>query len=284
VLRSATALDSLYAAAHAALALAGFWAEDTKPNPAALDYDRALAAAEKAVALAPDEAVGYSARGFLRAIVPLDFAGAQSDLTRAVALNPGDANVLHRSAVVLAVFGELPAAIDREQKALALDPLSAEICMRLAFFYVAAQRFSEARPLYEKSLAIAPKSVRAHYNLGDLELLENRPEAALAEYRLVEFEPFSLTGQAKAEYSLGNVAASQRLLERLIAKYASTSSFQIAGTYAWRGDTEKAFEWLEHAYVTRDTGLTWLKIYGDFRSMRDDARYRNLLRKMNLPE
>jgi TolB-like protein/DNA-binding winged helix-turn-helix (wHTH) protein/Flp pilus assembly protein TadD len=283
-LRDAVARDPQYAAAYAALALAEFWSEDTTPSPANAGYERALAAAEKAVALAPEEAAGYSARGFLRAVYRFEFAAAQSDLAKAVALNTGDANVLHRSAVVLAVLGDLPTAIGREQKALALDPLSSEICMRLAFFYVAVQRFAEARPLYEKSLAIAPNSVRAHFNLGELALLEQRPAEALAVYRQTGFETLSLAGQAKAEYSLGHDDVSRRILAELVAKYASAASYYIAAVYAWRGDSDKAFECLERSYAQRESGLTWIKIDSNFRSLHSDARYRVLLRKMDLPD
>jgi TolB-like protein/DNA-binding winged helix-turn-helix (wHTH) protein len=279
-LRGATALDPNYAAAYAALALAEFFAEVSALGPTG-GFDRALAAAEKAVALAPEEASGYSARGFVRTIFKFDFAGGQSDLTKAVALNAGDADVLHRSAVVLAVLGNLPAAIEREEKALALDPLSAEICMRLAFFYVAADRFSDARPLYQEALTIAPNSIRALANLGDLELLQRRPEAALAAYSQNESEDFRRAGQAKAEYSLGHAEASQRLLQELIAKDDAT---QLARVYAWRGETDKAFEWLERAYIKREPALTWLKIDPFLRSLHNDARYKNLLRKINLPE
>lgn len=70
------------------------------------------------------------------------------------------------SAVLLAVLGNVPAAIATEEKALALDPLSAEICMRLAFFLVSNQQLAQARPLYEKALAIAPNSIRARYHLA----------------------------------------------------------------------------------------------------------------------
>jgi TolB-like protein/DNA-binding winged helix-turn-helix (wHTH) protein len=283
VLHSATAVDSQYAAAYAALGLAEFWAEDSNPNASAAGYDRALAAAEKAVALAPEEAVGYSARGFLRTVYRFDFAGAQADLSKALALNPGDANALHRSAVLLATLGQLPAAIDREQKALTLDPLSAEICMRLAFFYVAAERLADARPLYEKALAIAPGSIRARVNLGDLELLENRLEAAAAAYRQNENEAFMLGGQARVEYSLGHNEASQRLLQELIAKHRY-DSYGIARVCAWRGEADKALEWLERAYVMREPALNWLKIDPFFRDLRKDARYTALLHKMNLPE
>jgi TolB-like protein/DNA-binding winged helix-turn-helix (wHTH) protein/Flp pilus assembly protein TadD len=282
-LTSATALDPQYAAAYAALGLAKFWAEDSNPRATHAAYDRALAATERAVALAPEEAVGYSARGFLRTVYRFDFAGAQSDLAKAVALNPGDANVLHRSAVLLATLGYLSAAIDREEKALTLDPLSAEICMRLAFFYMAAGRFEDARPLYEKALAIAPNSVRARVNLGDLELLENRLEPASASYRQNESESFMLSGQARAEYSLGHAEASQRLLQELIAKYPN-DPYGIARVCAWRGETDRAFEWLERAFVMREPALNWLKIDPFFRELHKDARYTALLHTMNLPE
>jgi len=284
VLRDAVALDPQYAAAYAALALAEFWSEDTTSSPSNAGYERALAAAEKAVALAPEEAAGYSARGFVRGVHRFEFAAAQSDLDRAVALNPGDATVMHRSAVVLAVLGDLRAAIDREEKALALDPLSAEICMRLAFFYVAAQRFAEARPLYEKSLAIAPNSVRAHFNLGQLELLEHRPAEALTAFRQTALESLSLTGQARAEYTLGHDEVSRRILGELVARHANQAAYQVASVYAWRGDPDKAFEWLERSYVQRDGSLPWIKIDNNFRSLHSDARYRALLGKMNLPD
>ncbi len=116
--QAAIALDPRYAAAYADLALAQFWLtsdETPSADSGAAGRDRAFAAAEKAVALAPGLAAGYSARGFLRAIYRFDFAGAQADMDKAVALNPGDADILHRSAVLLAVLGKLPAAIAREQ-------------------------------------------------------------------------------------------------------------------------------------------------------------------------
>ncbi len=208
--------------------------------------------------------------------------GWQADLDKAVALNPADAAVLHRSAILLAVLGKLPEAIAREEKALALDPLSAEICMRLAFFLVSNQQLAQARPLYEKALVIAPNSVRARYHLGGLDLLENQPEQALAVFRQTGDEGFILIGQAKAQFSLGRVDVSRRILEQMIAK--KESPYQIAEVYAWCGEKEQAFEWLERAYVERDMAITWLKIDTDFRSLRDEPRYNALLRKMNLPD
>jgi TolB-like protein/DNA-binding winged helix-turn-helix (wHTH) protein len=278
--RAATALDSRYAAAYAALALAQFWAADNINDVSG--YESALAAAEKAVALAPELAEGYSARGFLRGIYRFDFAGAQADLDKAVALNPSDATVLHRSAILLAVFGRLPEAIAREEKASALDPLSEEICRRLGFFFAANQQFARARPLYEKALVIAPHSFHAQYNLGELELSENRLEQALLMFQQTEDEADRLAGQAKAEYSLGHFDASRSALNQLIAKHGM-DVWAIATVYAWRGEKDQAFEWAGRAYVQRDTGFTWIKIDSNFRNLRGDPRYKALLKKMNLP-
>jgi TolB-like protein/DNA-binding winged helix-turn-helix (wHTH) protein/Flp pilus assembly protein TadD len=286
--RAAIALDPRYAAAYADLAVAQFWVTDdsTTGDLAADDegFDRALAAAEKAVALAPGLAAGYSARGFLRLATRFDFAGAQADLDKALALSPSDANILHRSAILLAVFGKLPAAIAREEQALALDPLSAEICMRLAFFLVANQQLAQARQLYEKALVIAPQYDRALFNLGELELLENQPERALVLFRRTALEPFRLEGEAKTEYSLGHVDVSEQLLEQYIAKYGKDGPNFVARIYAWRGEKDQAFEWLERAYEVRDDGLPWLKFDPGIRNLRGDPRYKALLRKMNLPD
>jgi TolB-like protein/Tfp pilus assembly protein PilF len=280
---AATEMDSHYAAAYAALALAQFWHAEAIPDVAGTNSALAAAdaAAEKAVALDPGLAAGYSARGFLRAVSRFDFAGGKADLDKAVALSPRDADVLHRSAVVLAVFGNLPAAIAREKEAFDLDPLSAEICMRLGFFLVANQQLAQARPLYEKALAIAPNSVRARANLGDLELFENRPEQAMTAFRKTENEDFNLSGRARAEYSLGHAEASQRILKQLIAR---DDAYQAVRVYAWRGEKDHALEWAERAYEKRDSAVTWIKIDPFFRSLRGDARYKSLLRKMNLPE
>jgi tetratricopeptide (TPR) repeat protein len=280
---AATALDPHYAAAYAALALAEFWHAGAISDPAASDAaaNSALFAAEKAITLDPGLAAGYSARGFIRAANEYDFAGGKGDLDKAIALSPHDADVLHRSAIVIAIFGALPAAIAREREALEFDPLSAEICMRLGFFFAADQQLAEARPMYEKALAIAPNSIRARYNLGDLELLENRPEQALADFRQIELAYFNLAGQARAEYSLGHDEAAHRLLNQLITRGAE---YETARVYAWRGENDHAFEWLERAYVARESGLAWIKIDPFLRRLRGDARYQALLQKLRLPE
>jgi serine/threonine-protein kinase len=70
----------------------------------------------------------------------------------------------------------------------------------------------------------------------------------------------------------------------MVAKYAGDGAFQIAEVYAWRGEKNSAFEWLERAYAQRDGGLADIKIDPLLDSLRGDPRYKALLRTMKLPE
>ena len=86
------------------------------------------------------------------------------------------------------------------------------------------------------------------------------------------------------EHALGHAAESQRAVTRLIgAPWALGASYQIAQVQAFRGETDRAFEWLEHAYEQHDPGLSYLKTDPFLRGLRPDPRYAALLRKMKLP-
>src|SRR6202022_2076978 len=88
-------------------------------------HTRALSAAEKAVALAPDLADGYVARGKLRAEWKWDWAGGAADLERALALNPSDARAFRAyCSDVMVPLGRMPEAIAAARKATELDPVN----------------------------------------------------------------------------------------------------------------------------------------------------------------
>ena len=72
-------------------------------------------------------------------------------------------------------------------------------------------------------------------------------------------------------------------LAEFIKQYQDGGAFQIAEIQAYRGETDKAFEWLERAYRQRDGGLTTLKGDPLLRSLKDDPRYHAFLQKMKFP-
>ncbi len=275
--RKAVELDPTYAPAWAGLANATFWVADNAESAAAIaaGQEQARAAAEKAVALRPDLADGYLARGFIRASVQWDWAGAGEDLQRALALGPENADVLYTYAtVVLRLTGRLEEAAATLRKAIEIDPLNPRFWSALGTVLVHLGKLGPAREALNRSLEISPEqSYTAAYICVSL-LLEGRPAEALATSQRSSLEIFRLEGAALAHHDLGHARESQQLLDEMIAKYGHSAAYQIAQVYAWRGEKDRAFEWLERARAQRDAGLTILKVDPLVRGLRGDPRSR----------
>jgi len=91
-------------------------------------------------------------------------------------------------------------------------------------------------------------------------------------------------GEALAYHALGRPQDSDAALTRLIAKHSNDSAYQIAQVYAYRGQVDAAFHWLGRAYAQHDEGLLWFKTDLKLKPLRNDPRYAQLLKKMNLRE
>lgn len=280
--RQAIALDSNYAAAYAGLADAednlADWTGDT------FGFQRAETAADKAIALAPDEADGYSARGSQRIYHSWDWTGAQADFVRALTLNPGDSVVLRAYAIMLGSLGRFPEAMTEIRKSIAIDPLSSRGWEALATFLLAQKDFPATREALRRALEIQPDDALSLNRQGVLLLLEGEPLAASSTYRQIADDGFRLYGIAMAEHTLGDAAGSQRALDEAIEKHASDSAYQIAEARSWRGEKDSAFVWLERAYRQGDGGLAETKIDPLLDNLRADPRFAALLRKLHLAD
>jgi len=123
-----------------------------------------------------------------------------------------------------------------------------------------------------------------HSNFGLVLLAQFRLDEALHEMEREKFELLRLYGFALVYHALGKKTESDAALRNLIAGGGQTPwAFQIAEVFAFRRETDKAFEWLERALKQRDSGLT--NIIGDplLRSLEGDPRYAAFLKKMRLP-
>jgi tetratricopeptide (TPR) repeat protein len=278
----AIALDPNYVAPYEGLTAAEFFVADQTGDTAG--YRRAEAAADTAVALGPEDASSYAARGFIRYAIRWDWAGTQADFEKAIALDPGDARFQQRYGELLATQGRLPEAIATTRKAIELDPLSHSAWQTLTTYLISTGDFAAARDASRRALEISPQSDFSLNDLGTLQLLEGRAQDALDTFRKIDNEGFRLTSVAMAEHTLGHVRESQHALEQLIAQHATEAAFQIAEIFAWRGENDRAFEWLERAYQQRDGGLSDIKTDPPLANLRNDPRYKMFLRKMNLPE
>ncbi len=283
--RKAVKLDPDYAPAWVGLAHAAYYSSGLARTAAEGQEatDRAVAAAEKAVALGPDLGEAWAVRGWLRAFVNWDWQGAEADLKNALRLNSGDAQVWRRYGFLLASLGRLPEALAATRKSAELDPLAAEAWDNLGYLATASGDLATARSASTRALEIAPEQAYAADHLAIADLLERHAARALATFEKSGEEVFRLQGIAMAQHDLGHAAESQRALDELTRKYSHSSAFQIAQAYAWRGDLDRAFEWLERGRRQRDGGLGFLKSDPLLGKIRSDPRYVDLLRKMKLP-
>jgi TolB-like protein len=282
----AIAADPGYAAAYAGVAVAeheGFRFSELplSPGDIATAKQRALAAAEKAIALAPDLALGYAARAFIRMFSFWDWTGAHADFERARTLDPNDSTIARRYGLLQAIIGQLPAAIDTTEKVIQTDPLSMLAWSNLGSYYNASGQLAEARKTLTRALEISTHAQHAHNYLGQTELLEGDADAALRQYREAG-DIHAMTGTAMAEHTLGRRDASQKALDELIATHAQDRAFRVAQVYAWRGEKDKAFSWLQRAYAQRDSDLTYIKYEPLLASLRSDPRFAAMLDKLAL--
>ena len=233
-------------------------------------------------ALAPELADGYLSRLYARLTFQRDWAGAQADMERALALSHGDSNAqLGRSAVMRAL-GRLPEAIAATRKANDLDPLSAASWSQLGRELNSTGDLPAARKALDRALEISPDSEAAHFHRGINSLLDGKAEDALADFRK-SGKVYGGAGIAMAEHALGHTSLSQQALEGEIAAYSQGAAFQIAQVYAWRGEKDKAFEWLDRSLVHRDGGLSFIQGDPLLEPLRADPRYRAFLEKIGLP-
>jgi serine/threonine protein kinase/TolB-like protein len=279
--KEAIALDPNYAAAYAGLS----FSETALANSAqdAARFALAHDAAEKALSLAPQFVDAYRARALFR-LETLDFAGARADSETALSLAPGESAVQSLYGVQIAAFGKIAQAIAAMKKAIDLDPLSGFAWANVGLFQTVTHDYSAARKSIERALAINPTADSFHFLLGQLDLLQSRPAEARAEFLKQGAEANRRMGIAMVEHAGGHENLSLAALQELIAKNAADSAYQIADVYAWRGETDRAFEWLQRAYQQRDSGLNGIAYDPLLARLKTDPRYGALLKQLELSD
>jgi tetratricopeptide (TPR) repeat protein len=180
-------------------------------------------------------------------------------------------------------LGNLDQAIKLHEQVVSLDPLSANSYWRLGYLLYAAGRYDEARAEMQKALDLNSQGAYIRLTLDKILIAEGKPQQALAQIEKEPSEWARLTGKALAYHALGREQASGAALADLITKYHAYVAYQIAEVYAYRGESDKSFEWLDHAYQQRDPGLPEIKSNPLFNNLRHDPRYTELLNRMRLP-
>jgi hypothetical protein len=113
--------------------------------------------------------------------------------------------------------------------------------------------------------------------------MQGRPQDALSEIELVRSDPMRAFLYPIAYHVLGRKKESDAALSELVTKYHASGAYQIAMVYAFRNQSDEAFEWLDRAYAQRDSGLSGTKVEPLLKNLHGDPRYAAFLKKLNLP-
>ncbi len=245
-------------------------------------YRRARTAIKKALDLDPNYARAWSDLGDLELHYNWDFTLANQHVQKALALNPGDTYILKQVAEMADTFGRLDEAIDLYRQFIALDPLSPMGHGLLGRAYYRAHRLEEAAESYQLARSLSPPGGRPFTGLL---LAQGDAQAALEVFEQLDVGPRRLTGIAIAQHALGNAEASDAALQELIEwDGAQTWALRVAQVYAFRGEVDSAFDWLDQAFDNRENYLPGNLFDPLFDNLRDDPRWPAFLDKMGFPQ
>jgi tetratricopeptide (TPR) repeat protein len=238
---------------------------------------------EKALELDPNSAEAFAALGWLQGHYDWDWAEADRSYQRALAIDPGNADVVQQSSSLAATLGRFDDAIALDQRAAVLDPLSATVHYYYAIHLYYAGKFDTAIAAFRKALDVNPEYPAAHAGMAVIYVLRSQPKLAFEEMGK-EPEPFwKLYGSTLANYAAGKEKEADQLLAEMIQKNGDSAAIQIAEVDAYRGKIDSAFSWLDRAYAQRDGGLSEIKGDPLLKNLEKDPRWTAFLTKMRLP-
>ena len=282
--------DPTYAPAHAGLAnayiLFGF--DEYRGLPPELAMPRGKAAAERALELDVTLAEAHAALGWVSLFYEWDWAAAEREFQRAIAMQANLAVGHHWYGLYLMAMGRAAESIAEMQRALALDPLFPIVSTNLGRAYGFAGRFEEAVAHLRRTLEMDPDFVPAQFELARVLGLQGQFVEARTVCRSARagapdsVRPLVATAWVEARAGAAHVARAvlAELDER--AKRQYVPQYYVAATYAALGDRDCAFEHLTTACDGRTGYAPFLRVELMFEALRDDPRFEALRKRIGL--
>ncbi|MBP7415513.1 MAG: tetratricopeptide repeat protein [Pyrinomonadaceae bacterium] len=255
-------------------------------------------AAQKALEIDPNSAEAHASLGQILTNYDYDLKGAERELKRAIELNPKYPSAYQWLAEVYHFSGNGDQALSEINKAIELDPLSMVINNQKGRVIDFGGKRDEAIAQFKKTIELFQDAPSPRNNLADVYEAKGMYSEAV-EQRLIQikllfgvspeniknlqlaFEKDGYKGFVQKQIDI-QLDSQRSLLEK--DKNAYLPAFRIAETYARLQDKDKAFEYLNKAYDQREPQIAELKIRLPFVFLRDDPRFKELVRKVGIPE
>lgn len=261
---------------------------------------KAKAAAEKAVELDEGLAEAHASLGYVRGTFEWDWPAAEREFRRAIELNPNYVTGRLWYGVYLSNLGRTEEALAEIRKALELDPFSLNVSSALGRALLYGGRYDQAIEQYRKVIEMDPQFDLAHLGPDEVNLQLDLAHARLGEAYLhkgmyeravEEFQKaprrIGGAGMAYAYAAMGKKREARRIIQQTKPDKGAEdgiAAYGMAVMYTSVGEKAQAFAWLEKAFEARTEQLVYLKVDPRFVRLRSDSRYRDLLRRMNIPE
>jgi DNA-binding winged helix-turn-helix (wHTH) protein/TolB-like protein/Tfp pilus assembly protein PilF len=261
---------------------------------ATMNAVEAEAIAHRAIELDPDLAEAHGALGFIHTFVHRNWEAAEKELTRSIDLNPNYAQAHHWYAELLAILGRNAEAKIEINRALEIDPLSHNFRAALGQIYYFNREYQEAESHCRRALELDPNFVFAHEYLADIYLqtgeFEKAVDARLTAQRINE--RFSVDSDERIKAHDSTIDEKRELalrrginefLKGLLSESADPAvTYYDARRYAELGNKDMALDALERSVHGRAFHTAFVKVDPVFDRIREEARYKQVLRNMNL--
>ncbi|MCH7506164.1 MAG: tetratricopeptide repeat protein [Proteobacteria bacterium] len=242
-------------------------------------YTLSREAINKALAIDPEFAPALGSLGLMAMFYDNDLAAAAQHFERALLLEPANSDIIANSANLTAALGRLDESIALAKFVVARDPVNPFAHNRLGVFYAFAGRWDEAIASYSTALTLSPDRSGTQYHIGMALLFKGEPNAALEAMQL-EDSVWGMIGLPLAYHALGRVGESDAALAELIEQYEQGAAYNIAYVLAYRGEADRAFEWLDKAVQFKDAGLAQILGAPFFANIHDDPRWLPFLERI----
>lgn len=254
--------------------------------PVAEALPKAREAARKALALDDRLGEAHGVLGTIDLYFDWNFDSARLRLERAVALSPHAFLVRHAWADYLMVTGRLQESLEEVKIGRSYEPTSPLAEVVVLFHTMATHRYDEVIAEARRTLAAFPKARMARGILGEALWRTGKYDEAIAEYKLSYGPDSEVPRLLETELRRAGPRAALKAHADYVAAQAQAgrgTPLGVANSYAEAGERDLAFRWLEKAYAERTPQLLHIVADTAYDELRDDPRYKDLLRRIGIP-
>ncbi|HLV39566.1 tetratricopeptide repeat protein [Xanthomarina sp.] len=241
---------------------------------------KGIKAVEKAIEINPNNANAYATLASLQSRI-WKFEASAKNMKKALELEPNNAVIIGVAALM--TFGNIEKSIRLLKTAIELDPLVYTNYYNLGAANYKLNRLDEAMEALNKFSIYYPNIQILHYMKAKVLLAQGHMEEALAENDKETHEFFNLYGKNFILFAMKGKAGTELIFKEFIEKYSNSDPSNMADLYAFRGDYDTAFEYLNKAFLIKDPVLLEALAYPSFQPMYKDSRWKALINNMGLP-